>query len=135
MVALSPDGQWLAYTSDLTGRVELYVSSFPTLGANRLVSTDGAAEPRWSHAGRELFYKSGGYLVAVDVPPGPTFSPGLPRRLFPLAGFRDARNRQQYDVSPDDSRFLMIRELGGGESREVIYVENWLTELKAKVKQ
>ena len=111
------------------------MSSFPTLGANRLVSTDGAAEPRWSHTGRELFYKSGGYLVAVDVPPGPTFSPGLPRRLFPLAGFRDAWNRQQYDVSPDDSRFLMIRELGGGESREVMYVENWLTELKAKVKQ
>ena len=53
--------------------------------------------------------------------------------FFSLAGYRSARNRQQYDVAPDDKRFLMIRELGDDARERVVYVENWFGELKAKV--
>ena len=73
-------------------------------------------------------------LEIVDVPAGPTFTPGNPRTLFSLAGYRRARNRQQYDVSPDGTRFLMIRERGAAAAPTVIYVESWLKELKSKLK-
>ncbi len=132
-VALSPDGRWMAYVSDASGRREVYVASFPDMSTRRLVSRDGGLEPRWSHSGRELFYKSRGQLIALPVPPGPVFTPGLPRPLFSLQGYVNARNRQQYDVAPDDRRFLMIRAIGG--QNQAVYAENWLPELKAKVKR
>jgi hypothetical protein len=68
------------------------------------------------------------------VTPGPTLVTGVPRPLFSVAGFRSARNRQQYDVSPDDRRFVMIRDLRGEHPGDVVYVENWFRELRAKVK-
>jgi hypothetical protein len=111
------------------------VSAFPDMSSTRLVSRGGGAEPRWSRDGRELLFKSGGSLVVVSVPLGPVFRPGAPRVLFPVNAYRAAINRQQYDVSPDGQRFLMIRDLGGNASGSVVYVENWLEELKAKVKQ
>ena len=131
--ALSPDGRWLAYVSDPTGVRELYVAPFPGMSSSRLVSTGGGTEPRWAHSGRELFYRSGGKLMAVAVGPGAVFAPGIPQILFPLTGYRAARNRQQYDVAPDDRRFLMIKE-SGNAGEELVYVENWFTELRAKVK-
>jgi len=135
-VALSPDGRWLAYASIAVGEGwEIYVTAFPDRSSTRLVSRDGGTEPRWSRDGRELFFKSRGNLVAVSVPPGPVFTPSAPRVLFPVNAYRAANNRQQYDVSPDGQRFLMIRDLGGNASGSVVYVENWLDELKAKVKQ
>ena len=73
--------------------------------------------------------------MAVAVTPGPTFNPGVPQPLFPVAGYRAARNRQQYDVAPDDRRFVMIREVGGDPHGQVVYVEHWLEELKARMKQ
>ena len=132
---LSPDSRWIAYTSDATGRFEVYVSPFPSISSTRLVSIGGGNEPRWARNGRELFYKSGGRLMVVDVLPGATFTPGTPRALFSLSGYRAARNRAQYDVAPDDRRFLMIRDFDDGSGEEQVYVENWFTELKAKVKQ
>ena len=130
--AISPDGRWLAYTSDATGRFEVYVAPFPGMSSTRLVSTGGGNEPRWSHSGRELFYRGGGKLMAVDVMPGAAFTPGTPHPLFSLAGYRAARNRPQYDVAPDDRRFLMIREYNDGSDQELVYVENWFPELKSK---
>ena len=108
----------------------------PSISSTRLVSTGGGNEPRWARSGRELFYKSGGHLMAVDVTPGSRPSrPARPTPLFSLAGYRAARNRPQYDVAPDDRRFLMIREFDDGSGEELVYVENWFPELKAKVKQ
>jgi hypothetical protein len=72
--------------------------------------------------------------MAVPIAPGPTFVAGTPRPLFPLSGYREARNRQQYDVAPDDRRFVMIREFSDDAPANVVYVENWLAELEAKVK-
>ena len=133
--ALSPDGRWLAYTSDASGSFEVYVASFPDASIKRMISRGGGAEPRWARSGRELFFKSGGKLMAVDVSSGPTFSSGVPRPLFPVDMYRAAFNRQQYDVAPDDRRFVMIRELGAGAQREQVYVEHWFTELRAKLKR
>jgi len=132
-VSLSPDARWLAFSgSEAEGEVEVYVASFPDMGSVRLISRGGGTSPRWSRSGRELFFESRGMLMTVAVPPGPGLSPGVPRPLFSLAGFRVARNRPQYDVAPGDQRFIMIREPGNA-AREVVYVENWLTELRAKV--
>jgi eukaryotic-like serine/threonine-protein kinase len=135
-VSLSPDGRWLAWASiDAGGAPEVYVASFPDIGSMRLVSPrQGGTSPRWSRSGRELFFESGGMLVTVAVPPGPVLAPGIPRPLFSLAGFRVARNRPQYDVAPGDQRFVMIREPGSA-ARELVYVENWLTELEKRMRQ
>ena len=122
-----------AYTSNESGSVELYVTSFPDAQAKSPVSRGGGAEPRWSRDGRELFFVSGGRLNVVAVTPGPTFTPGNPQVLFPLAGYRRARNRQQYDVSPDGQRFVMIRDRANAGGRGVVYVEYWFSELRAKV--
>jgi hypothetical protein len=131
-IALSPDGRWLAYTSNQTGQYEVYVSPFPDMKSKRMVSSGGGAEPRWSRDGRELYFVSGGKLMAVSVPPGASFTPGAPRPLFSVEGYRRARNHAQYDVAPD-GRFVMIRE--PGESVGAVYAEQWFAELLAKLKQ
>jgi Tol biopolymer transport system component len=132
-IALSPDGRWLAFAGDATGRDEIYVAPFPSITFVRLVSRDGGAEPRWAHSGRELFYRSRNRLMAVPVGPGPTLALGSPRELFSTAGYRAARNRQEYDVAPDDRHFVMIRDLARAAD-EAVYVEHWLPELEAKVR-
>ena len=133
-IALSPDGRWLAFTSNVTGRREIYVTPFPSAASRQIVSRDGGSEPRWAHSGRELFFKAPNQLMAVDITPGPTFQAGTPRPLFSLSGYRYARNRQQYDVAPDDRHFVMIKEPLNQEAGRVVYVENWFPELEAKVK-
>jgi Tol biopolymer transport system component len=130
---LSPDGRWLAYVSDELGSgYDVYVASFPDMGSKQMISQGGGVEPRWARNGRELFFKSRGQLMAVSVPPGPTFSPGDPHPLFSLAGFRAARNRPQYDVAPD-GRFVMIRDAGAAGT--LVYAEHWFDELRAKLRR
>ena len=130
---LSPDGRWLAYGSGaVVGSREIVVQSFPDAQQRVVVSAAGGSEPRWSSNGRELFYTLRGQMMAVSVPPGPVFAPGPPRALFSVTGYLSARNRAQYDVSPDVQRFLMIR---ANSASQVLYVENWFAELMAKAKQ
>ena len=132
--AVSPDSRWLAYVSNESGRYEVYVCPFPNTNDGRwLVSTAGGSEPVWAHSGTELFYKGSGNLMSVEVLPGPIFVTGERRALFSTQGFRSSRTHQQYDVMPDDQRFVMIRNLGGQEASELIVVENFFEELKAKV--
>jgi serine/threonine-protein kinase len=128
--ALSPDTRWLAYTSNETGREEIYVVPFPDTGAAKwVVSTGGGSEPAWAPDGRELFYRSGrGDMVAVRVETEPTFSAGGRSILFSASMFRSDLNHPQYDVSPDGERFLMIRPVGGELS--VVLVLNFLDELR-----
>lgn len=131
---MSPDGRWLAYSAGDQAGVgrEIEVQSFPDPTQKVVVSRDGGSEPRWSGNGRELFFQSKGQMMVVSVPPGPVFTPGPPRALFSVAGYRTARNRAQYDVSPDGQLFVMIRE---SSATSLIYVENWFSELLAKAKQ
>ena len=132
--ALSPDGRWLAYSSTESGRNEVYVRPFPNADAARWqVSLSGGTEPRWAHGGRELFYRSGvGDLVAAEVPAGPTFRVGQQRKLFSASLYLSLGSHQAYDVAPGDRRFIMIRNQQGDETSELVVVENWFEELKAK---
>ncbi len=132
--AFSPDGRWLAYTSNETGEDEIYVVPFPNTGAGKwAISAGGGTEPLWSHRGNELFYRdASGDLVAVEIHTSPTFSLGRSLALFPAAGFSSLRFTPQYAVALDDRRFLMIRPLQTGAPDKLIVVENWFEELRAK---
>ena len=104
--AVSPDGAWIAYRSDESGRNEVYVERFPDLGDRVRVSTDGGTSPLWSPDGAELYYREGRALMAVPVETGTTFTAGRPETLFEGPYLDDlARN---YDLAPD-GRFLMIK--------------------------
>ena len=78
----SPDGRWLAYVSDESGRYEVYVQPYPGPGGKWQISTDGGTEPAWNRNGRELFYRSGDKMMAVDIATQPSFAAGKPRMLF-----------------------------------------------------
>ena len=79
----SPDGKWIAYTSDESGTRDVYVQTFPAPGGRWRVSTGGGTQPRWRRDGRELFYIAAGRkLMAADVKPGATFEAGVPKLLF-----------------------------------------------------
>jgi hypothetical protein len=112
---------------------EIYVAAFPSMTSPRLVSREGGSEPRWAADSRELFYKSDDMLMSVAITPGEGVIAGTPRRLFSVAPYRAARNRQPYDVAPDGQHFVMIRDVAAG-ARDVVYVENWFPELLAKVR-
>ena len=131
---LSPNGRWLAYTSNESGRNEIYVVPFPnTQGGKTAISTAGGMEPVWSHRGTELFYRdASGNLVAVAVNANRTFSVGRSTTLFPAAGYASLRFTPQYAVSADDQRFLMIRTLETKSPDNIIVVENWFEELKKR---
>jgi Tol biopolymer transport system component len=132
---LSPDGRWLAYSSDESGRREVYVRPFPNAGTTKWqVSTAGGAEPIWSRSGQELFYKSSGELVAAAVLPGATFGVGERQVLFSIAGYESHVAKRTYDLTPDGRRFVMVR-LAATPRAELIVVENAFEELKAKVRR
>jgi len=134
--AISPDGKWIAYSSDESGRSEVYVRAFPdTKLSRRQVSVAGGVLPRWSHNGRELFFVDESLsLVAVPVTPGPAFVSGEPKRLFDAVAY--GAPGFGFDVA-GDGRFLMIRPVGAVVPRpdELILVENFVEELKTKVKK
>jgi len=133
--ALSADGRWLAYMSNETGRPEVYVRPFPDTDRGKwLVSTGGGQEPVWAHSGRELFYRSvEGDLVSVDVLAGPTFVAGERRTLFSANEFRADVTHAQYDVSPDDQRFIMVRLGSSNQGGQLIVVENFFEEIVERV--
>ncbi len=124
--ALSLDDRYIAYVSDESGRAEVYVRPFPDAGSAKWqVSTRGGSEPRWSHSGRELFYRSeAGELIAARLAPGPTFAVAEERPLFSALGFLTDNMHSMYEVLPDDQGFLFVRLEGGTEAR-VVVVQNW----------
>ncbi|MEQ1760971.1 MAG: protein kinase [Vicinamibacterales bacterium] len=131
---LSPDGRWLAYASNESGRMEIYVQLFPAMDRKWLVSTDGGIEPRWSRNGRELFYRSGDKFMAVDVTAQPAFSAGSPRMLFQGHGVPTNTNSTGYDTSLDGQRFLMVEPVEAqAPVTQVEVVMNWFEELKRLV--
>ena len=131
--SLSPDGRFLAYTSNETGRREVYVRAFPDLTGKKQISTNGGSEPVWAKNGGELFYRENRKLMNVAVRTQPEFSAGRPELLFegqydiePFGA--DASN---YDVSNDGQRFIMI---GSAEqSQQINVVLNWFDELEQLV--
>ena len=131
--AFSPDGHWIAYFSDETGRMEIYVRSFPE-GETGIkpgkwrVSTAGGVQPRWRRDGKELFFNTpDGKLMAVGVKTGSTFEPGVPVELFDT---RDPSENFGFDVSPDGQRFLVNRAIEVDQAQPVNISTNWLAGMK-----
>jgi len=129
--AFSPDGHWVAYAESATGdprRAEIYVTPYPGPGGHVPISTEGGTEPRWRNDGRELFYRSGDKMMAVDVEVGSEVRAGSPRLLF--EGYS---NNNGYDVAPDGKRFLMVKSSSSAPSNRLTFVVNWFEELKARM--
>jgi Tol biopolymer transport system component len=130
----SPDGRYLAYVSNESGRPEIYVQPYPGPGGKWQISTEGGTEPVWNPNGRDLFYRNGDKMMAVDVSTQPSFSPGTPRALFErhyrLTPF--PQTIPTFDVSSDGQRFLMIKE-NEQASTQINIVLNWFEELKQRV--
>ena len=134
--ALSPNGRWIAYESDRSGRPEIYVERFPDLGERQAVSTQGGWQPRWSPDGRELFYIEGQeQLMVVGVTAEAEFTAGS-ADLLVEGQFLDYLHKGSFDVAPD-GRLVSIqrgRELSGSAaSPQITVVLNWLEELKERV--
>jgi hypothetical protein len=132
--ALSPDGHWLAYQSNESGRPEIYVRDLSAAGARTPVSTDSGEEPHWSHDGRELFYRKQGSFMSVDCETNPNFRASTPRELF--KGVFDLRSTSgvTYDVDPKGGRFLMIRPAAETTAATTMkIVLNWFDELRRVV--
>jgi hypothetical protein len=129
--ALSPNGRWLAYTSNVSGRTEVYVQPFPDLAAEWTISADGGSEPRWAGNGQELFYRNGSEMMAVDIQTQPTFQPQAARVLFERS---DMAGTRSYDVTPDGQQFVIIKQ---DESTrpltEAHVVLGWAEELKRRI--
>ena len=140
-IAISPDGKWIAYQSDETGRTEVFVRSFPNTSAYKFqVSNGGGAAPLWSRNGGELFFlATSGDMMTSRVRSGSSLSIAPPEKLFHVA---DDLLRVEYayytpwDVAPD-GRFIMARALrsSGANATTVVIAENWLQELKARMKK
>ena len=124
---ISPNGKWMSYISNQTGRNEVYVVPFPnTSSAVWPVSSSGGTEPRWSRDGRELYYRDArGNMVSVPINPAASFSFGTPKVLFSAAAYRTYTGHHQYDVSPDGKRFVMGVPTTGGEMPALVLVKNW----------
>jgi eukaryotic-like serine/threonine-protein kinase len=130
----SPDGKWIAYVSDDTGRFEIYVRPFPGPGEKIPISSEGGNEPVWPRNGRQLFYREGDSLMAVDIELTPVFSAGKPRKLFDRPYERSVALWPDYDASPDGQRLLMVRrEMQAPPPTHINVVLNWLEDLKQKL--
>jgi Tol biopolymer transport system component len=137
----SPDGRWLAYVSDESGRYEVYVRAFAGPGGKWQISAEGAAEVAWSPKGNELFFRTGEQrerMMVVDIQTQPSFSAGKPRQLFegPYASNGAGTWTANYSIAPDGQRFLMLKpkeQQPSGALSQINVVQNWFEELKRLV--
>ena len=125
--SFSPDGRFLAYASDKTGRFEVYVCPVSGSDSIKMVSTYGGVAPKWSPKGDELFYRSGDKMMSVQVSTRSEFSAGTPREIF--KGTYGGR----FDVAPDGQHFLMIKHSTQPLVTQIQFILNWFEELKEKV--
>jgi len=132
----SPDGRWVAYVSDQSGRLEVYLRSFPDQGNAQQMSTNGGQEPVWSRDGNELFYREGDKLMAVTLGVDATSTASPPKLLF-QGQFEKTRfggRNSNYDVSPDGNRFIMIRRKNPVQPTVIHVVLNWPKALRIPTK-
>jgi serine/threonine-protein kinase len=129
----SPDGRWVAYMTDESGRREICVQPFPGPSGKWMISTNGGESPRWARSGREIFFFAGDEVMSADVETQPAFKAGTPRALFSAAGYLGYGN---YDVAPDGQHFLMIKQEDlSTNPKELNVVLNWSEELERRVPQ
>jgi eukaryotic-like serine/threonine-protein kinase len=131
----SPDGHWVAYVSDESGNNEVYVRPYPN-GTRVQISAAGGTQPVWSSNGRELFFRSGDQLMAVNITPGTNFSAGKPVVLFSRSMAEDSSGRAyglmaDYDVSNDGQRFVFPKYNPNAASvARARVILDWFLELK-----
>ncbi|HEY7893470.1 MAG TPA: protein kinase [Gemmatimonadaceae bacterium] len=131
MPRISPNGKWIAFTTDESGRNEVVVQPFPGPGGRVQVSVSGGIEPVWSRDGRRLFYRGDGLLMAAVIAPGPAFA--VVRRdtvmsdTYMFAGNPHAN----YDVMPDGTHFIFLQD---AESGELVVVSNWDAVVRSRLK-
>jgi serine/threonine-protein kinase len=136
-IGISPDGRWLAYESDESGRDEVYIRAFPDGGARIPISLDGGTDPLWAHSGRELFFmdRSRDMLIAAQLEIDETVTVTSREELFPVTGYEWGSGEIQHAVTPDDQSFLFIgdRTLRTEDRGELVLVLNFFEELKERV--
>ncbi len=130
---LSPDGHWVAYVSDRSGRREIYVQPFPGSGDPIQISPNSGEEPVWARDGRELFYREGNKLMVVALGAGSTLDPGPPEPLFEgrFVKIEVGGGNANYDVSLDGRRFIMVRQKNPVTPTVIHVVLNWPEALRA----
>ena len=129
-IALSPNGRWLAYVSDASGRDEVYVRAFPEPAGVVSVSVDGGTDPAWSPDGRELFYRTANQMMAAAVRTDPAFDVTERKALF-RDSYARTENYTSYDVDPHGGGFLMIK--GAEGPAHIVVVLNWFEELRRRM--
>ncbi len=130
---ISPDGRWMAYASNETGSMEIYVSPFPSGNGKWQVSSGGGQEPRWRKDGKELFYVSAdGKMMAVAVTASASFEAGSPVALFQTHRRQpvSAEDVFSYDVSGDGQRFLIITKVDEANAAPLSILLNWASEME-----
>jgi Tol biopolymer transport system component len=135
-MTLSPDGKWLAYSSNETGRSQVYVRPFPGPGGVTQVSIDGGVQPLWAADGKELLFHNGQRTMSATVTTGSGFTVTARRTLFE-GSYQDGgppRFTRTMTISPDGARLVMVRLGTGGADAQLIVVTNWLSELRARTR-
>ena len=125
--AISPDGRWLVYHSNESGRNEVFVQPLADDGGRQQISIDGGTLGRWTRNGREIVFQApDGRLMAAEVTLEPTFSAGIPEGLFDLENY----GWPWYDVTPDGNRFLVNQPIEQPGIESLTLVLNWASELE-----
>ena len=126
--AFSPDGHWIAYESDESGRSQIYIQPFPGPGGRWQISNEDGTRPFWNHDGRELYYINEKKVMVVPIQGGASFSAGTPRVLFEGDFFASGHF---YDISPNGQQFFFIKDVTpAGAPTEVNVILNWSSEIK-----
>jgi eukaryotic-like serine/threonine-protein kinase len=132
--SLSPDGRWIAFKAAVAGRPEVFVRASDGSGGRMRISSQGGSEPRWTRGGREIVYRAGNSMLAVSADPeAGSFS--LPTVLFAGPYRRSGdHGAHDYDVTPDGSRFLMLRSVERPGALPVVVTIGWTEALKGKLR-
>jgi Tol biopolymer transport system component len=129
--SLAPDGRWMAYVSDESGRSEVYVRPYPGPGGRWQVSLDGGSEPVWSPTGREIFYRSGDRMMAATVRTQAGFEVGTRTELFEGSYDQVPFQLPNYDVTRDGRTFVMLQQVTGS-AQSIFVTLNWFDQQRAR---
>jgi hypothetical protein len=136
--SFSPDGHWVAYASDESGRYEVYAKPYPGPGARVQISDAGGGEPVWARDGRRLYYRNGRDMIAADLERGGrdgTLAVRQRVHLFSGEYYGGASARgASYDVSPDGRQFVMARSLDGAGAQLLVWT-GWLDEVRQRLEK
>jgi serine/threonine-protein kinase len=133
--AISPDGRWMAYSSNESERAEVWIRPFPGQGGKWKISSERGTEPIWSKDGKQLYYREANRVWAADIRTGESLSHGKPRLLFEKQGLVWGSPARNWDLWPDGQGFIMVKEeeIKPQPVTEMILIQNWFEELKRLV--